>query len=139
MYRVTVCLLALPLLVGSQGVSRPDSTTRAGLTSIYHLILEAHDSDGDKRLSKGEVEAMIDLSLFGPQQASSRPEMRVWLVQDYANQDSNRDGYLDLTELLKKPLETFACMDANNDGSLSQPEIRAEMARCDPGPAYIAS
>ena len=106
---------------------------------MYQLVLTGHDTDGDGKWSRSEVEAMMDLSLSAdPQQAPNRREMRDRLIEDFAAQDLDRDGYLDLAELLKQPLATFTCMDADSDGSLSELEIQGGIGRCDTDRDYVA-
>ena len=133
-------LLTCALLASCSAAEPPNGKTRAGLTAMYGLVLAGHDTDGDGKLSQREVEAMLDASLADdPQQAPGRREMRDWLIEDFAAQDLDRDGYLDLAELLKQPLATFTCLDANSDDTISEPEIQRGMGRCGTDRAYVAS
>lgn len=139
MSRTCASLLACLLLAGCSAAEPPNGKTRAGLTTMYQLVLAGHDTDSDGKWSRSEVEAMMDLSLSAdPQQAPNRREMRDRLMEDFTAQDLDRDGYLDLAELLKEPLATFTCIDADGDGSLSQPEIQGRIGRCDIDRDYVA-
>jgi hypothetical protein len=131
-------VLASVLLAGCSAAQPPNGRTRDGLTIMYKLVLAGHDTDGDGKWSRSEVDAMMDTSLSAdPQQAPNRDQMRARLSRDFAAQDLNRDGYLDLVELLKEHLTTFTCVDANSDASLSQSEIERRMRRCDSDQDYV--
>jgi Ca2+-binding EF-hand superfamily protein len=120
------CLGAI-LLVGGCGSSNlPDGSTRAGLVSGFKLVIEGQDRNGDEKLSLEEIQAMVDSSF----KSGVEPELRNRLLQDYARQDLDKDGYLDIAELTKEPLATFDCIDANRDGYIGQPEIEASAGRC---------
>ena len=120
------CLGAVLLVGGCSSSDLPNGSTRAGLVSGFELVIKGHDLNGDRKLSLEEIQAMVD-SAF---KSGLEPELRNRLLQDYARQDLDKDGYLDLAELTKEPLTTFACIDANRDGYIGQPEIEASGGRC---------
>ena len=140
MTRTSTLLLACVLLASCGIAEPPNGKTRDGLTTTYALMLAGEDKDGDGKLSPREVEAMLDASLAdNPQQAADRGDMRRQLIEDFAAQDLDRDGFLDLAELLKEPLANFTCMDANRDEQISDSEIQRGMARCGTGGVSVAS
>jgi hypothetical protein len=115
------------LLLGGCGSSDlPSGDTRAGVVSQFELVIESHDRDADGKLSSSEIQSMIDLSF----KSGLEPELREQLLQDYARQDLDKDGYLNIAELTKEPLATFDCIDANRDEYIGQPEIEASGGRC---------
>ncbi|MBY4636630.1 hypothetical protein K5P26_05695 [Sphingopyxis sp. XHP0097] len=121
------CLGAFLLVGGCSSSDLPDGSTRAGLVSEFKLVIKGHDRNGDGKLSLEEIQTMVD-SAF---KSGLEPELRNRLLEDYARQDLDKDGYLDIAELTKEPLATFACIDANRDGYIGQPEIEASAGRCD--------
>ena len=132
--KALICLIGLPLLACCASKEPPRGNTRAGLIAGFQLVLETNDTDADGRLSTSELQTMIALALPDDQQSTrERLNIRQLLLDDYAIQDTDRDGYLTLAELLKEPLETFTCMDTDNDDFLSQDEFETEMAHCDNG------
>jgi Ca2+-binding EF-hand superfamily protein len=44
--------------------------------------------------------------------------------------DSDKDGFLTLDDLMAKPLVRFACLDTNHDGKVTQAEMDANMDKC---------
>jgi hypothetical protein len=125
-------LLVSCVLLGSCSTrAGGENATRSALTSGYASVLAAHDSDGDERLGRAEVEAMIELMFPKNILAVSHfAELRDWLVADYSAQDADKDGYLTLSELLKGPIAAFECKDVNRDGRLTRPETEGGMSRC---------
>ena len=117
----------------------PDGSTPAGLISGYELVLKGSDKNRDAKLSRAEVQEMVDAGLTrNGSAAPAKAEMRDWLLRDYAAQDVDRDGYLNLDELLEEPLATFTCIDTDSDGLITQSEIQAGMGRCDTGRVHNA-
>ena len=115
-----------------------DANTRDHLVSGYTNVLKSWDEDGDGKLSRSEVQTMVDAS-FRMMAQSARggqaphPQLETQLQEIlafYARQDTNHDGYLTLDELLKGPLANFDCMDENHDGKLSEEEVRSGFDRC---------
>jgi hypothetical protein len=100
-------------------------------------VLSAHDLDEDGRLGRPEVEAMIE-QVFPKNilNVSNFAEIRDLLVADYAAQDSDKDGYLTLSELLEGPLAVFLCMDVNRDSRLTRLEMEGGMSRCASSETY---
>ena len=108
-----------------------EQATRSALTSGYASVLAAHDSDADERLGRAEVEAMIEVTF--PKNildVSNLAEIRDRLLADYAAQDTDKDGYLTLSELLESPLAAFDCTDVNRDDRLTRREMEGGMSRC---------
>ncbi len=62
--------------------------------------------------------------------AANSAELRAWIIVYHADQDTDGDGYLTLAELLKEPLASFNCMDANGDDRLSRREVESRMVGC---------
>jgi len=100
-------------------------------------VFKYWDKDGDGKLSRVELEAMVDYAIRRAAGDFSRgkitPDLekrRQELLRSYASQDTDHDGYLTLDELLKGPLASFDCMDANHDGTLSTDELPNGMDRC---------
>ena|SRR5258708_5720780 len=133
--------LFLPVLLLGLGSScsakQSDANTRERMISNFRLILKSWDKDGDGKLSRTEVQTMVNESFRRMRQSVSvgqaHPELetqRQETLSLYASQDTNHDGYLTLDELLKGPLANFDCMDSNHDGKLSKDEIFSGMDRC---------
>lgn len=131
----------LPVLMFGVGSScsakQPDANTREHMISNFRLILKSWDKDGDGKLSRTEVQTMVNESFRRIRQSvtdgQQHPELqsqRQEALALYASQDTNHDGYLTLDELLKGPLADFDCMDSNHDGKLSKQEIFSGMDRC---------
>jgi hypothetical protein len=128
-----VLLTASLLLAGCTSLSTPDTNTRTRLISGYAAVLATQDSDADQRLSTSELEAMLD-RVFSMEPPTS--DLHDWAIAYYAAQDTDSDGYLTLVEILKDPLSSFDCMDANRDDRLSDREVRAGVERCPPENPY---
>jgi len=135
-YLFALLLLALTACHRNRSI-RVD--TREKLISVYTATLKHWDKDGDGRLSRTEVEAMVDAGFRRIAQTvppgEAHPELqteRLQMIDEMMAQDADKDGYLSPTELLKKPLAGFSCADADHDGKLSKSEERTSMERCDP-------
>lgn len=140
MIRALACLIGCSQLASCAAKEPPDGRTREGLTAGYELVLEGNDADDDGKLSTREVRSMVASSFSANNgKAPEHRKMHDWLVEDYAAQDTDRDGYLSLEELLKEPLATFGCMDTNSDDFLGQSETQAGLGRCDNGRPFVAS
>jgi len=139
MHRAASFLVMWFVLV-SCGMARSSATaTREHMISNFRLILKSWDKDRDGKLSRTEVQTMVDESFRRIAQSitdgSAHPELeeqRQESLVDYAKQDTNHDGYLNLDELLKEPLATFDCMDENHDRKLTREETFNGMDRCSP-------
>jgi Ca2+-binding EF-hand superfamily protein len=113
--------------------------TREKIISTFSEVLKAWDRNGDGQLSRSEVEAMVNKSFRRMAQSipagEVHPELeaqRQQIADHYIAQDTNKDGYLSLSELVKEPLANFDCMDADHDGKLSKSEERSVIDRCAP-------
>jgi hypothetical protein len=114
-----------------------DSNTRERLVSNMRLVLKSWDKDGDGKLSRSEVKTMVDASFRRMAQSipagQAHPELEIQrqeMLGFYASQDTNRDGYLTLDELLKGPLAIFACADVNHDDKVTKEEALGGFDRC---------
>jgi len=114
-----------------------DANTREHLVSNMRLVLKSWDKDGDGKLSRSEVQTMVDASFrriaLSVPAGEAHPELekqRQETLGFYASQDTNHDGYLTLDELLAGPLATFDCLDVNHDGKVSKEEAFGGMGRC---------
>ena len=136
--RYILVLTASCLLVASSCTAKQaDANTRERMISNFGLILKSWDKDRDGKLRRTEVQTMVDASFREiapqPQDWQEHAELgpqRQQILDHYASEDTNRDGYLNLDELLKAPLATFDCMDANHDAALSKDEIFGSPSRC---------
>lgn len=111
----------------------PDTSTRAGLIASYESLLKKIDADGDDKVSRAEWAAMVDASPMLQSLSLSqaqRDALRSSLMAGFDQNDSDKDGFLTLDELLAKPLFRFACLDANHDGKVTQAEMEANMDKC---------
>ena len=123
-------LLICLALAGCNAPQPPDGSTRAGLISGYNLVLKSHDKDGDQRLSRAEVEGMIELMFSRESKDAQMRDFRQSLIDDYARQDGDGDGYLTLDELLREPLATFSCIDTDRDDKITEAEIEQGANNC---------
>lgn len=136
-------MLAL-FLVAAAAVTRPhagapDTATRASLIANYETLLKKIDSDGDGKASRAEWTAMVDASPMLQSTSLSEAQrngLRTALMAGFDQNDSDKDGFLTLDELMAKPLVRFACFDANHDGKVTQAEADAGMDKC-PAPAGV--
>ena len=111
----------------------PDTSTRAGLIASYEILLKKIDTDGDGKASRAEWTVMVDASPMLQSLSLSQAQrdgLRAALMAGFEQNDSDKDGFLTLDELLAKPLFRFACLDANHDGKVTQAEMEANMERC---------
>jgi len=136
--RYVVALSVICVALGSGCVAKsPTENTREHVVAGMSLVLKTWDKDGDRKLSRAEVQGMVDASLrrvakdaSGGKMPADLEKLRHEFLGSYASQDTNHDGYLALDELLTGPLATFDCMDANHDGKTSQEEVFSGMKRC---------
>ena len=111
----------------------PDTSTRDGLVASYTAMFKRIDSDHDDRISRAEWETMVEASPMLRAQGLSeanRANLRAALMAGFGQNDSDKDGFLTLDELMAKPLFRFACLDANHDAKVTQAEMAAGMDRC---------
>lgn len=115
--------------------------TREKIISAYTGLLKHWDKDGDGRLSRPEVEAMVNDEFRrlarGLPAGEVHPELQMERQQMFDQimaRDTNKDGYLSLSELVKEPLANFSCMDADHDAKLSKAEVHSAIDRCAPPP-----
>jgi len=111
----------------------PDTSTRDGLIASYTAMFTHIDTDGDGKVSRAEWETMVDASpmLQSPGLSeANRANLRAALMAGFERNDSDKDGFLTLDELMAKPLVRFACLDTNHDARVSQAEMEANMDRC---------
>jgi Ca2+-binding EF-hand superfamily protein len=120
---------------GACSVKPAPQSDREHLISSASVELRYWDKDGDGKLSRAEVAAMVDYAIrraakdfLGGKITPDLENRRQELLRSYASQDTNHDGYLTLDELLKEPLASFDCMDANHDGKLSKDELSSGCA-----------
>jgi Ca2+-binding EF-hand superfamily protein len=134
-----LCLLPLVGLItaGATAPKDPNANSREHMIAGMTTVFKAWDKDGDGRLSRAELTAMMDAFFQRVTQHLPNREMtqdldrqRQEMIAYYMSQDTNHDGYLTLDELLKQPLANFDCMDQNRDGKLTQEEIFSGMDRC---------
>jgi Ca2+-binding EF-hand superfamily protein len=92
------------------------------------------DIDHDGRLSREEwrrsIDAMIARRFADPTPLANEDDLREQGMSIFDQEDADRDTYLTLEELLAGPLETFECLDADADGSLSVSEEKQVFDRC---------
>lgn len=124
-------LLAAATAAKPHATAAPDTSTRAGLIASYKTLLKKLDTDGDGKASRVEWAVMVDaspmlqsLSLSQAQRAGLRTALMA------GQDDSDKDGFLTLDELLAKPLVRFACLDGNHDGKVTQAEMKENMDHC---------
>ena len=111
----------------------PDTSTRDGLVANYSAMFKRIDADHDDKISRTEWEVMVDASPMLHAQGLSetnRTNLRAALMAGFDQNDSDKDGFLTLDELIAKPLFRFACLDANHDARVTQAEMAAGMDRC---------
>jgi len=137
--RRSISLLALvsSVLTACHSSASLRLDTREKVISGFDHVLKSWDKDGDNRLSRSEVEAMADEWVLTTRQGirpgEVHPELeteRQRIIAYYMSQDADKDGYLTLAELLKEPIATFHCADADQDGTISKSEERSAIDRC---------
>ena len=113
--------------------SAPDTQTRAGLVASYTAMFKRIDTNGDDKISRAEWETMVDaspiLQSLGLTQ-TQRDSLRASLMSGFDQNDSDKDGFLTLDEMMAQPLFRFACLDADHDARITQTEMAANMDRC---------
>lgn len=135
--RSLLALAALSLLGSSCVAKRTDASTRAHLISGFRLVMKSWDADRDGRLSRAEVQTMVNEAFRRMAQdardGQAHPELemqRQQMLGFYASQDANHDGYLSFDELLKRPLASFDCADRDHDGKVTKEEAFSSFDRC---------
>ena len=126
-------ILTAWLLLALAGPHRlPTADTRAGIVAVYRLVLSTNDLDGDGRLSRAEVAAMVtrEFSAVESGSAADMEQARRGMLSIYEDLDRDHDGYLTYAELMREPLAFFACADRNRDGRLTNSEIARAMSVC---------
>jgi len=133
-------ILLFALAAAAAKAHAPDTSTRDGLVASYTAMFKRIDTDHDDRISRAEWETMADASPMLRAQGLSetnRTNLRTALMAGFDQNDSDRDGFLTLDELMAKPLFRFACLDANHDARVTQAEMVAGMDKCS-APAGVA-
>lgn len=133
-YRRAV-LLALSLLAAvPPGADEPlmPPIARADLIAAYRQMLAVIDSDRDGLISRAEWSASTELvgkaSRASPIRvvldASPEDMFRLW--------DSDQDGLLAFEELVRPPLASFDCMDADHDGVVQpgEADLASQQSAC---------
>jgi Ca2+-binding EF-hand superfamily protein len=111
----------------------PDTSTRDGVIASYTAMFKHIDTDGDGKVSRAEWEVMVDASPMLQSLSltqSTRASLRATLMAGFDQNDSDKDGFLTLDELMAKPLLRFACLDTNHDAKVTQAEMEANMDKC---------
>jgi len=135
-YRLAPCATAALLLM-SPGIASAQSTpassasqplTRSQLSTQLDANFQKLDGNGDKTLSKVEIEAVQGRSI-----AQAQAVLAKRLEEEFAKLDSDKSGQLSLTEFkaaAPSPKATSADemlkeLDTNKDGKVSGEEYRA--------------
>lgn len=130
--------LLLCLSVASCTAASPNhEMSRKELIAQYAAVTKSWDKDRDGKLSRSDLESLVDhfigeqaSGLLRSPKAAQLQLRRRQLIADFEQGDTDHDGYLTLSELLKGPLAMFDCMDRNHDGLLSDDEVRTGMKGC---------
>jgi len=136
---MSIMILFLAAAAAAKAHAAPDTSTRNGLIASYTAMVRRIDTDHDDKVSRAEWEVMVDASPMLQAQGLSeanRTYLRTSLMAGFDQNDSDKDGFLTLDELMAKPLFRFACLDANHDAKVSQTEMAANMDRCS-GPSGL--
>ncbi|MEO5774254.1 MAG: hypothetical protein ABIQ32_09075 [Sphingomicrobium sp.] len=136
--RYLFALSAISVFLGSGCMAKsPTDDSREHVVAGMTLILKSWDKDGDSKLSRAEVQGMVEESFRriakgapGGKMTADLDKQQQELLGFYASQDTNHDGYLTLDELLTGPLANFECEDANHDSKVSREELFSGMERC---------
>lgn len=106
--------------------------TRVDLVTQYRAVMKAWDQDGDDKLSRSEIDRMIEVGLHSPSPLTAErfAEFKETMRAFYRSQDADNDGFVDANELVSGALATFDCMDADKNGRASTQEISTGMTRC---------
>lgn len=128
-------ILLLMAAAAAKAHAAPNSSTRDGLIASYTAMFRHIDTDHDEKVSRTEWEAMVDASPMLQSRGLSEAQrngLRAALMAGFEQNDSDKDGFLTLDELMAKPLVRFACLDANHDAKVTPAETAANMDRCSP-------
>ena len=127
-----IALLLLTVAAAAKSHAAP-ALTREALVKNYDAMFRHIDTDGDGKISRAEWTVMVDASPMLQSTSLSpaqREALRASLMAGFDQNDSDKDGFLTLDELLARPLVRFACLDANHDGKVTQTEAEAGMDKC---------
>jgi len=129
--------MAVLFLLAAAAAAKPHAAapvqTRDALVASYTAMFKHIDTDGDGKVSRAEWVAMVDASPMLQSLSLSQAQrdgLRAALMVGFDQNDSDKDGFLTLDELMAKPLVRFACLDANHDGKVTQAEAEAGMDKC---------
>jgi|GEM_PF-2787353 len=129
--------MAVLFLLAAAAAAKPHAAapvqTRDALVASYTAMFKHIDTDGDGKVSRAEWVAMVDASPMLQSLSLSQAQrdgLRAALMAGFDQNDSDKDGFLTLDELMAKPLVRFACLDANHDGKVTQAEAEAGMDKC---------
>jgi len=128
--------MAVLFLLAAAAAAKPHAAppeTRDALVASYTKMFNHIDTDGDGKVSRAEWAAMVDASPMLQSLSLSQAQrdgLRAALMAGFDQNDSDKDGFLTLDELMAKPLVRFACLDANHDGKVTQAEAEAGMDKC---------
>jgi Ca2+-binding EF-hand superfamily protein len=89
-----------------RGIQPPNS-----LRSMYRNLVRAADRDGDARVSRGELEQLVERHVLA--RAATR----------FQRLDRNADGRVSRAEVPRMAAERFARFDANHDGAFTAQEL----------------
>ncbi|WP_324750068.1 hypothetical protein SH591_00540 [Sphingomonas sp. LY54] len=113
-------------------ISPAQEPTRESLVAQYRSVMKRWDQDRDERLSFAEIDHMVETGLRSPQPLSADDEtsFNEAMRGFYRDQDINRDGFVDGSELQQGALSAFACIDADRNGRASSAEMQQSASRC---------
>ena len=101
--------------------SAAELTTRNEVADHATKWVAESDQNRDRRLDKVEWQVMMRRDF-----PNTAEEVRQrWGDRDFAEYDSNGDGFVEAEELTALGLEGFDCMDTDRDGRLSSSERMA--------------
>lgn len=112
-------------LVGgaAMAMAAPDGMTLDAFQSAArHRMMQA-DADGDGKISKAEWVAARGATAKGGGEMKRDP------ARTFDRLDTNKDGYLDATEIDALTAKRFARLDTNNDGIVTADERAAAHGR----------
>jgi hypothetical protein len=118
---------------------------RGRLIHFYRTMLNENDRNRDDRLSREEWAAMV---VRGYPAADSRrarrdPAARTFYLSLHHAFDQDGDGEVTFAEMIREPLITFDCLDANRDRLVTSEERRGRMelcpARTSARPGFVAA
>lgn len=114
MERIVATLFAMSVIgtTGSAFAESPRGIEPPGsLRSLYKNLVRAADHDGDARVSRGELEQMVERHVLA--KAAER----------FHRLDRNADGRVTHSEVPRMDAARFARFDANRDGSFTEKEL----------------